>query len=306
VLAFRRRVMHLVERLPAGSLTIAAAGGLQDSAPRAAVTSLAARTTGVEPDDWEHPDLVQIWGQRGAVYVVPVADVAVFTLGRLPRDRHQQEALHALATKAGVSNNELRWASPTGRVRIRWDTRTTESWLVDPPAADPEDCRLELARRFLGWLGPSTVDGFAWWAGIEPDDAAETWKAISGELVVVNDDHWMLAADEEALRPPAGGGDDGPEPVRWLPQGDPYLGAADRRRLIPDHELCNDLFPNGVWPGALLVDGEIVGTWRRSQGRITATPWWPLDDASRDAAVQEAAAMPVPATIRVEWRPPLR
>src|SRR5437763_16747932 len=74
VLAFRRRAMHLVERLPAGSLVEAARGGLQDSGPRSAVISLAARQHGTQPDDWEHPELVQVWGPRAAVYVVAAAD----------------------------------------------------------------------------------------------------------------------------------------------------------------------------------------------------------------------------------------
>src|SRR3954453_8880520 len=69
LLAFRRRAMHLVDRLPAGSLVEAARGGLQDSGPRSAVISLAARRHATQPDDWEHPDLVQIWGPRAAVYV---------------------------------------------------------------------------------------------------------------------------------------------------------------------------------------------------------------------------------------------
>ena len=51
ILAFRRRVGGLDERLPAGpeSLRRAAWAGLQDSMPRAAVLSLHARVDGVEP-----------------------------------------------------------------------------------------------------------------------------------------------------------------------------------------------------------------------------------------------------------------
>src|SRR3954469_13715753 len=125
VLAFRRRAMHLVERLPPGSMRAAAWGGLQDSAPRSAVISLAARVDGVAPDDWEHPDLVQIWGPRAAVYVVPAADFDVFTVGRLPRDPEQRAAVEAIVDRPGRKREDLRWAGPTGRIRIHWDTRDT-------------------------------------------------------------------------------------------------------------------------------------------------------------------------------------
>jgi len=52
VLAFRRRVNSLDERLPAGadSLRLAAWAGLQDSMPRAALLSIHARVEGAHPE----------------------------------------------------------------------------------------------------------------------------------------------------------------------------------------------------------------------------------------------------------------
>ncbi len=64
ILAYRRRVGHLDERLPAGpeSLRQAAWAGLQDSMPRAAVLSLHARVEAVESMTWDDPSLAQLWG----------------------------------------------------------------------------------------------------------------------------------------------------------------------------------------------------------------------------------------------------
>ena len=66
ILAFRRRVGALDERMPMGarSLRRAAWAGLQDSMPRAALLSLHARVEDVEPSTWEHPSLAQLWGPR--------------------------------------------------------------------------------------------------------------------------------------------------------------------------------------------------------------------------------------------------
>src|SRR5580765_6599757 len=88
ILAFRRRVGSLDERLPLGteSLRRAAWAGLQDSMPRAALLSLHARLEGVEPSAWEHPSLAQLWGPRFSTYVVPKRDFALFSLGRHPED----------------------------------------------------------------------------------------------------------------------------------------------------------------------------------------------------------------------------
>src|SRR5215510_224132 len=88
ILAFRRRAAALDERLPhgQGALRRAAWAGLQDSMPRAALLSIHARIAGTEPDSWEDPSLIQVWGPRFSAYVVAKCDLAIFTLGRLPSE----------------------------------------------------------------------------------------------------------------------------------------------------------------------------------------------------------------------------
>jgi hypothetical protein len=49
-----------------------------------------------------------------------------------------------------------------------------------------------------------------------------------------------------------------------------------------------------VWPGGLLVDGEIVGKWRRADAAMTMQPWRPLSRGERDAVAAEAASLPLP------------
>ena len=59
-----------------------------------------------------------------------------------------------------------------------------------------------------------------------------------------------------------------------------------------------------MWPGALLVDGEIRGTWRRKQHTVTIETWGRLSRAARDAVEAEAAALPLPGldrAIDVVW-----
>src|SRR5215217_9347905 len=108
ILAFRRRAALLDERLPhgQGALRRVAWAGLQDSMPRAALLSIHARMAGTEPESWEDPSLVQIWGPRFSAYVVAKCDLAVFTLGRLPdevgpRKRAQDIAARLQSALAG-------------------------------------------------------------------------------------------------------------------------------------------------------------------------------------------------------------
>jgi hypothetical protein len=258
VLHFRARQTRLDRRLPAGSHRVAAWGGLQDTVPRAALSALHARMEGVGPASWEDPALVQVWF-RGSDYVVPAADLAVFTLGALPRDparaaamdafgaavaevldgrplprREVVAALPPVLARAGVGLGHdpdraasmlLRTSAAAARYLIRWDARTIAVLPVERPDADPEAARLELARRFLGWHGPATDAMFSRWASVSPPDAAQTWARLAPELVpvdVAGQARHVLARDEEALagaRPADG--------VRLLPMGDP-LWALDR------------------------------------------------------------------------------
>src|SRR5690348_8290887 len=101
ILAFRRRVAALDERLPPGarSLRQAAWAGLQDSMPRAALLSIHARVDGAHPAIWEDPSLVQVWGPRFSTYVVPARDRALFTLGRFPEDARGRAVAEEVAAR---------------------------------------------------------------------------------------------------------------------------------------------------------------------------------------------------------------
>jgi hypothetical protein len=316
ILAFRRRTGALDERLPNGteSLRQAAWAGLQDSMPRAAVLSLHARVEGVEPSTWEHPSLAQLWGPRYQVYVVPTRDFALFSLARLPEDekgrlRAQQlaERLHAhlggrrmtdreLGRALGIGN-EMRYATTTGTLAIRWGgARAPEVWAVDAPEIEPGDARLELARRYLHVFGPSTADGFARWAGISRRSAAGTFASLEGSLLPVRSplgDEWLLAEDEAALR----AAETAAAPARLLPSGDAFfllLQGAERELLVPRENRRERLWTSRVWPGALLVEGEIRGTWRRAQHTVRIEAWQRLSHAARDAVEAEARALPLP------------
>src|SRR5260370_35260960 len=101
ILSFRRQVGSLNERLPASakSLRWAAWAGLQDSMPRAALLSIHARVKECDPNCWEHPSLVQLWGPRFNNYVVAARDLPVFSLGRLPDDARRRARAQDLASR---------------------------------------------------------------------------------------------------------------------------------------------------------------------------------------------------------------
>ena len=326
VLAFRRHVGALDERLPRGrrSLRRAAWAGLQDSMPRAALLSIHARVERTEPSTWEDSSLIQVWGPRFSAYVISSRDLAVFSLGRLPDELGPLRIAEDLAARlhrllAGASMrygdagkalrmnpNRLRYAAPTGTVLIRWDgARQPIVWTVPRPEVDPRAARLELARRYLHVFGPTTPGAFAQWAGISPQRGVAAFEGLRKWLTPVRTpvgDSWILTRDEPMLRV-------APAPAasaRLLPSGDAYflLQGGDRELLVPDAARRSALWTSRVWPGGVLVDGEIVGTWRRALATVTIQPWRRLSRAARDAVEVEAASLPlpdIPGRVVVRW-----
>jgi hypothetical protein len=318
ILGFRREAGSLNERLPmsAKSLRLAAWAGLQDSMPRAALLSIHARIKECDPNCWEHPSLVQLWGPRFNNYVVAARDLPVFSLGRLPDDARRRARAHDLASRLhafldgrrmpnneaeralGLPSNMLRYAAPTGTVLLRWDgARDAVVWCGPPHDMAPRDARLELARRYLHIFGPSTVASFGRWAGIGKTEARDAFAELAGTLAPVKTpagDAWILADDEAAFRQPFSS--KAAAAARLMPSGDAYylVWDADREILVPDAKRRTELWTTRVWPGALLVNGEIVGIWRRSAGEVSIDTWRRLSPAEWEAIEAEAAALPLP------------
>lgn len=291
--------------------------------PRAAVLSIHARVSEVGPGAWEEPPLIQVWGPRYSAYVVAESDLAVFTLGRLPDQSKARQRAEDVADRLGAAlggermnvrdaarivglhPNALRYAAPTGRFLIYWDgSRQPLIWSVPAPTVDPSGARLELLRRYLRVFGPGRPDSYASWAGIRQKTAAVAFDMLKRELIAVRTpigEAWILASEESGFRQAEGAAS-----TRLLPSGDTYflLQGEDRELLVPDEVNRGQLWTSRVWPGAVLLDGEIVGTWRRSGHKVTVYPWQPFNRAGRESIEAEAASMPLPGIDRpiiVTW-----
>jgi hypothetical protein len=211
-----------------------------------------------------------------------------------------------VARKIGIGN-AMRYAAATGTIAIRWEgARAPVVWTIPAPKIEPADACRELARRYLHVFGPTTAESFARWAGISGSAGAAAFASLEGSLVPVRSplgDEWLLAADEPEMRDAEGAASTS---VRLLPSGDAYflLDRAERDLLLPSADRRQRLWTPRVWPGALLVDGEIAGIWRRAQHTVRIDAWSRLATGRRDAAEAEARALPLPGLgreIEVVW-----
>ena len=126
-------------------------------------------------------------------------------------------------------------------------------------------------------------------------DVDAHWPTDVAEVEVDGERRWVLDADLDALRSagsgPTGGADDAPT-VRLLGPFDLFLQARDRETLVPAAAHRKALWPTLGRPGAVLVDGEVVGTWRpRASGgslRLQVDRWVPWDPGPRGVRAPQA------------------
>jgi hypothetical protein len=166
-----------------------------------------------------------------------------------------------------------------------------DDWLgAAPRAAAPDAALAELARRYLGAHGPAGAADLAAWSGVGLRRARRGLELIAGELRAVqtaSGPGWTLASAPRRVPRSAR-----PQ-VALLGHFDPYLlGYADRD-LVLDRRFARRIQAGGgfIQP-AVLVDGRVVGTWRRGRrgGRlhVELELFEELPEGAADALEREA------------------
>src|SRR6478609_9531220 len=158
-------------------------------------------------------------------------------------------------------------------------------------AADdaPDEAAHDLVRGVLHLLGPATPKDVAAFLDAPVADVKRRWPADAVPVDVEGVTASVLADDLPALLGTGTG--DGERVVRLLGPHDLFLQARDRHVLVPDPARATALWPVLGRPGAVLADGEVVGTWRpRARGRRLALeldPWLPWDAALERAVAEQ-------------------
>ncbi|MCW3845124.1 winged helix DNA-binding domain-containing protein, partial [Micromonospora yasonensis] len=122
-------------------------------------------------------------------------------------------------------------------------------------AAVPGD-RFDLIRAYLRLLGPATPKHVAGYLDAPVKEVKAHWPDDVIEVMVDGEARSLLAADEPALESADA------TATRLLGPFDLFLQAKDRETLVPDPAHARELWPVLGRPGAVLVDGDLVGTWR--------------------------------------------
>jgi hypothetical protein len=180
--------------------------------------------------------------------------------------------VYAKLEEAGISTAKQRGVHITGRLAQegllclgpRADKQPTfvllDQWIPESRTMEREQALAELARRYFHSHGPATVQDFAWWSGLTVKDVQLAIELAAADLAQeIIDGRLYLHSGEE------------PEPTEvsedphLLPSFDEYLVAyKDRSEAVEARFSKQVIGINGLFNASLVIDGRIVGTWKRS------------------------------------------
>ena len=210
--------------------------------------------------------------------------------------------LVAALQRAGITANDpLRFTLIVMRAELdavicsgpRRDKQFTYALLDEraPSArALPRDEALaELTRRYFTSHGPATAQDFMWWSGLAGDDARRGLDMVASHLTretLGDQTYWFAPSPPPpSLSSPS---------VLLLPNYDEYsVGYTNRSAILdPAHLDQMDARNNNVMSNIVVLDGRVVGFWKRDlrKNAVTITPrfFTPLDAAGMRALAAAA------------------
>ena len=186
---------------------------------------------------------------------------------QLTRDEVYAVLERAKISVEGQRGYQILWRMGVGQVicfgarRGKQPTFTLlEEWAPRVRKLDPEAALAELAWRYLNGHGPATLQDFVWWSGLKMSDAKSALAMVSSRLqsLTVNEKVYWMSRETPSLETTA-------SVVHLLPGFDEYLlGYRDRTAsLDPTHAKKIQPGSNGLFSSTIVIDGKVVGTWRR-------------------------------------------
>jgi hypothetical protein len=151
-----------------------------------------------------------------------------------------------------------------------------------------DEALFELTRRYFASHGPARLQDFVWWSGLTTADAKAGVDMAGRDLAQEAIDgrtYWRSASTPAVRR--------APRVAYLLPAYDEYLvGYKDRSAALDP--TCNDRSVPGsvLFDSTIVVDGRVVGTWKRAPGKsaviVARSPFAALRKAARPAVADAA------------------
>jgi hypothetical protein len=138
-----------------------------------------------------------------------------------------------------------------------------DEWLPRAKRLPREEALAELACRYFTGHGPATVADFAWWSGLTLSDARRAVHLAERRLdeeTIGGRSHWLVRPATTSPAPRSR--------AYLLPAFDEFVVAyADRSAAVERAHMIRVNAGGGILNPTIVVDGRIVGTWKRRLSR---------------------------------------
>jgi hypothetical protein len=153
-----------------------------------------------------------------------------------------------------------------------------------------EEALEKLARRYFTSRSPATLQDFTWWSGLPAREASKALELVKSEFDRIQVDeqtYWLFHGLNHTPQERAD--------AHLLPTFDEYiLSYSDRGASIPStlEQHMKQISDRGVFHPIIVVDGQVVGIWKRSMQnesvRIEIQPFNDLNEAIKEKITETA------------------
>lgn len=159
-----------------------------------------------------------------------------------------------------------------------------DEWAPGTNPLERDEALATLTSRYFTSHGPATLSDFVWWSGLTSTEAKEGLYLAKSVLVsetIQGQSYWMASGP-----PPL---PNLPPMVQLLPSFDEYLVAYKDRTAALGTLKFNQIVSagNGIFSPVVVVDGRVVGTWKRTLKKETVSIetnlFFPLPDEQLQA-----------------------
>jgi hypothetical protein len=165
-----------------------------------------------------------------------------------------------------------------------------DEWVPNARSMERDEALAELTRRYFTGHGPATVQDLMWWSGLTATEVKAGLEMVKTELVKETIDGQTYYKSPTA---PAAI-DNAPSLYLLAPFDEYLLGYKDRSAVLRAEDVQRvNPGSNGVFSPIIVVDGRVVGTWKRAFKKggvlVTPLPFATLNDAELEAFVVAAS-----------------
>ena len=163
-----------------------------------------------------------------------------------------------------------------------------EERVPKPNLPTREEALAKLAKKYFSSHGPATLSDFTWWSGLSFNDAKHALEMVKSDFNVETIDaqmYWYLKS--YSIR------QTDIEAAYLLPAFDEFIiSYKDRRAALPFENFSKAVSNNGIFRPVVVVNGQVMGIWKRKINRNTVmveTELFQQPDQATKRLIEKAA-----------------